>query len=172
LTGLHNRRGFFSLAQHFLNTCEREDSDVFLLFIDLDNLKHINDKFGHDAGDSLLIETGKILKGVFRKSDIIGRIGGDEFVTITRCDTEASSAQNNNVIVERLENRLKEHNEGLEDHQKVHFSYGLVKYDKKNPCSIEELTSKADKLMYEYKKQKKEKEKTLKVINLAAHCKL
>jgi len=152
LTGLHNRRGFFSLAQQFLNSCERENCDIFLLFIDLDNLKPINDKFGHDAGDSLIIATGKILKSVFRKSDIIGRIGGDEFVSITKCDTGACS---NDILINRIEQRLHEHNEGLEPHQMVHFSYGIVKYDRNNPCSIEELTSKADKLMYADKKQKK-----------------
>src|SRR4030042_4829587 len=82
LTGLYNRRGFFTFAEQEIKLANRLRRELYLLYADLDNLKEINDSFGHMEGDSVLIETAKILRETFRQSDIIARIGGDEFVAI------------------------------------------------------------------------------------------
>ena len=80
LTQLHNRRGFDVLAEQQLKIANRTRNRTLLLFADVDNMKLINDNFGHQEGDKALIDTANILKKSTRKSDIIARIGGDEFV--------------------------------------------------------------------------------------------
>jgi two-component system, cell cycle response regulator len=82
LTGLYNRRGFFTLAEQLVKLSNRQKNVLYLLFADLDNLKEINDIYGHEAGDQVLIETAKIFRDSFRDSDIIARIGGDEFIVV------------------------------------------------------------------------------------------
>jgi diguanylate cyclase (GGDEF)-like protein len=82
LTGLYNRRGFFVSAQQQLKLANRYNKGIFIFSADLDDLKIINDNFGHKTGDSALVETANILKKTFRESDIIARIGGDEFVIL------------------------------------------------------------------------------------------
>ena len=82
LTGLYNRRGFFALAEQGLKTAQRMGTEMLLIYGDLDNLKEINDTFGHKEGDQALMDISQILKETFRESDIIARIGGDEFVML------------------------------------------------------------------------------------------
>lgn len=82
LTGLYNRRGFFTLAEHLLKLAKRQQEGLFMLYADLDDLKKINDTLGHQKGDWALIDTANLLKETFRESDIIARIGGDEFVVM------------------------------------------------------------------------------------------
>lgn len=82
LTGLYNRRGFITLARQQLKIASRMNKGMLLLFADFDELKRINDIFGHKAGDRALLGVSDILKGIFRESDIIARIGGDEFVVL------------------------------------------------------------------------------------------
>jgi two-component system cell cycle response regulator len=79
LTGLHNRRGFIGLADQRLKLNSREGLRSTLIFIDVDNLKFINDNFGHAEGDFALQQVAALLRECFRESDIIGRLGGDEF---------------------------------------------------------------------------------------------
>ena len=80
LTGIYNRRGFFFLANQQIEMAIRNKRMLLLLYLDIDNFKNINDELGHENGDRALIESANILKNTFRKSDIIARIGGDEFV--------------------------------------------------------------------------------------------
>ena len=79
LTGLLNRRGFFTLADQQCKLASRSKRAIALLYIDLDGFKHINDELGHEVGDQVLVETANILKRTFREADVIARIGGDEF---------------------------------------------------------------------------------------------
>jgi diguanylate cyclase (GGDEF)-like protein len=79
LTGLYNLRGFHLLAEQSLRLAYRNQLPFSVLFIDLDNLKQINDSLGHSTGSAFLAETGVILRGAFRETDVLGRIGGDEF---------------------------------------------------------------------------------------------
>jgi PAS domain S-box-containing protein len=79
LTGLYNRRGFFTIALEHFKMADRQREKMFLLFMDLDNLKNINDTYGHHKGDQALIGIADILKTTFRSSDVKGRMGGDEF---------------------------------------------------------------------------------------------
>lgn len=150
LTGVYNRRGFFILANQQLKMASREMYKLFLLSADLDYLKIINDNLGHQAGDQALIETAQILKKSFRDSDIVARIGGDEFVVLAHETAEASF----DIVITRLREHLLSHNTGLNKHYELSISMGFASYDPQFPRSIDELISDADKHMYEEKKQK------------------
>jgi diguanylate cyclase (GGDEF)-like protein len=150
LTGLYNRRGFFILAEQGLKTAQRMGTEMILIFGDLDNLKRINDTLGHQEGDKALVDISKILKETFRGSDIIARIGGDEFVilAINRIETSVE------VLISRLESALNDNNLQTNRSYTLSLSMGVAYFDPKNPCSIDVLLAQADKLMYE-KKQKR-----------------
>ena len=82
LTALPNRRMFGDFCRQMIATCERQDSGFALLLIDLDHFKQVNDTLGHDAGDALLVETARRLRGIARKADVVARLGGDEFAIL------------------------------------------------------------------------------------------
>lgn len=84
LSGLYNRAEFMNLAQMEFERAVRDKEEVSLLIMDLDNFKAINDTFGHAAGDEVIREMGKIIKTSFRKTDIAGRIGGEEFAVVLK----------------------------------------------------------------------------------------
>jgi diguanylate cyclase (GGDEF)-like protein/PAS domain S-box-containing protein len=147
LTGVPNRRGFFTLAEQQLKMADRMRRGVLLLFVDFDDLKRINDAFGHAEGDRALIEIADVLRGTFRESDIIGRIGGDEFVVLAM-ETDEGSAE---VLATRLQKNLEARNARGDLRYKLSLSVGVVRYDPENPCSIDELLTRADRAMYERK---------------------
>jgi diguanylate cyclase (GGDEF)-like protein len=151
LTGLHNRRGFFTLAEQYLKLINRQKRKVFMLYADLDNLKCINDTFGHQEGDIMLIEIAKILKESYRESDIIARIGGDEFVVLPVGFTKFDAK----ILYTRLQEIIETINAKINRRYKISISVGIVHYDPEQPCSIDELIAHADKLMYEQKRHKK-----------------
>jgi two-component system cell cycle response regulator len=150
LTGLHNRRGFMLLAQQQLKLANRTKKGMFLLFADVDNLKWINDALGHLEGDQALIEVANILRGTFRCSDIIARIGGDEFVVLL-IEARNDSAE---VLISRLQENLDTHNARRKRRYRLSLSVGRARYDPKCPCSIDELLNRADISMYERKRDK------------------
>ena len=151
LTGLHNRRGFFILAKQQLKLADRESKGLYMFSADIDNLKNINDNLGHQTGDKAIIEIANIFKKTFRECDIIARIGGDEFMILIMED----HATNIEVFTTRLKANMDAHNAKAEKLYELSLSFGLARYSPKHPCSINELISKADKLMYEYKRSKK-----------------
>lgn len=151
LTGLYNRRGFITLAEHTLGLAKRLKRKLILIFIDLDNMKWINDNLGHNVGDMALKETADILRKTFRENDLIARIGGDEFVVMGVVEREEDKED----IISRLNNKLLESQKKDEKLFSLSFSIGTVFYDPEKPCRIEDLLEKADKLMYEEKKRKK-----------------
>lgn len=150
LTGLYNRRGFLTLAGQQLKMARRLKKGVFMLYADLDDLKVINDTFGHREGDLALMEAADILKETYRDSDIIGRIGGDEFAVfpleIKKDSTDA--------VIKRLQRNLAIRNAKKGHGYKLSFSSGIAHCDSECRSSIEELLTQADKLMYEQKKLK------------------
>ena len=150
LTGLFNRRGFFALAEQQLKLACRDNRVRFLISADLDHLKIINDNLGHKTGDLVLIETAIVLKKSFRESDIIARIGGDEFVVMGIEISEMGIEE----IVSRLIANLDVYNSKTKRHYELSLSIGTSLYNPKHPCSIDELLSRADKLMYKDKKRK------------------
>lgn len=151
LTGLYNRRGFITLAEHTLSLAKRLKKKLILLFIDLDNMKWINDNLGHNIGDIALKETADILKKTFRENDLIARIGGDEFVVLGVIESEDDRED----IISRLNKKIDEFNKEKERSFKLSISIGTVFYNSDDSYSIEDLLERADKLMYEEKRKKK-----------------
>jgi diguanylate cyclase (GGDEF)-like protein len=148
LTGLHNRRRFFVVAEQCLKLAIRMKKRPFLLFIDLDDLKMINDRYGHREGDQTLIGLANILKKTFRESDIIARIGGDEFVVLLEPTDE-----NSETMITRLHENVKEYN-AKRSQDILSISLGIAHFDPNHPISIDELLAKADALMYARKREK------------------
>ena len=147
LTCLYNRRGFFAAAAQQLKLAIRNAQSLLLLFCDLDNLKKINDSYGHREGDLALIRTADALEQAVRDSDILARLDGDEFVVLA---SEASS-QTQEVILRRLEKNLKKLNAN-ESRYELSLSVGVARFDPKRAISLGELMAQADEAMYEQKR--------------------
>ena len=150
LTGIYNRRGFFVLSEQQLKVAERTKKDMLLFFVDMDRMKQINDTLGHQEGDRALIEIASILKEVFRESDIIGRIGGDEFAILAIDTTDESRS----LLINRLYNTLDNYNKSEGRKYELSLSIGIAYYNSEKPSSIDDLMAQADTLMYEEKKSK------------------
>ncbi len=149
LTGLLNRRGFFTLAQQQMKVFKRIKGNMVLLFADVDSFKVINDTWGHQQGDEALIAAADIFRETFRGSDIIARMSGDEFAVLL-IDTHE---KNISVVNERLQQNIEAFNRRSEARYKLSISTGIVIYDGKRP--IDDLLKAADALMYEEKLRKK-----------------
>ena len=150
LTGIYNRRGFFALVEYQFNLAKRSKTGMFMLYADLDNLKIINDTLGHQEGDRALTMAADILRKNFRQSDIIARIGGDEFVVFP----VGTSADCVDKILERLQKALEAYNAENNRGYSLSISAGISFYDPERPCTIDDLLAAADRSMYERKMNK------------------
>jgi two-component system cell cycle response regulator len=150
LTGLYNRRGFFTLGEYQLKIAKRQLRGLYMLYADLDDLKGINDTWGHREGDVALKEIADVLKNNYRESDIIARIGGDEFVVMPA----GSGSDDTGLIIDRLHKAIDIYNSKSNSNYKLSMSAGAAFYDPTAPCSIDELLARGDKSMYERKKCK------------------
>ncbi|AXS41835.1 GGDEF domain-containing protein [Breoghania sp. L-A4] len=102
LTGLLNRRGFQRVVERTLDFVRRYDSSVGLIFIDMNAFKTINDTYGHACGDQMLRHAAGVIRATLRSSDVVGRIGGDEFVALLWKADEASTRDTATRVVEAL----------------------------------------------------------------------
>lgn len=150
LTGLYNRRGFITLVEQQIKIANRTGEKMSLFFLDLDDMKWINDTFGHQTGDQALKDLAGILNKSFRESDIIARIGGDEFVTLAiQTPTEITD-----TMLARLHDYLEKHNVTEQRPYRLAISVGIARYDPEIPCTIDDLLAHADALMYQNKRNK------------------
>lgn len=149
LTGVYNRRGFFTVARQHLKLAERTGREFFVLFADVDDMKSVNDHFGHAAGDHALRLFADLLQECFRKSDVIARMGGDEFVVLML----ETSAEGVRRVIDRLEACLREIRPAAE-HPYGGFtvSVGVARYDSSAPQPLEAVLEAADRAMYVQKR--------------------
>lgn len=150
LTGLSNRRGFEMLGERLLSAARRMGLPLTVVFADLDKLKMINDRFGHDAGDRALKETAVVLEEVLRRSDLIARLGGDEFSAIL-AGAESDSAAS---ALTRIETELEKRNAATEEPFDLSLSVGIAVAQPGSEVSLADLLASADAAMYEAKRQK------------------
>lgn len=153
LTGLYNRRGFLDYAQLEIGKPENRGKRALICYADMDNLKYVNDKFGHDDGDFALREIAAILKDTFREKDIIGRMGGDEFIVfamIQVCDYEKQ-------IKDRLDRMTKHHNDMADKPYPIEMSSGICEFVCGADIDIHEIIDRADEKLYKEKSEKKAK---------------
>mgnify|MGYP000471627043 CR=1 FL=1 len=150
LTGAYNRGYGLELLQRQLKLSKRDKSPLLLAYSDLDNLKDINDEFGHDEGDRAIVRVAKLFKSILREVDIITRMGGDEFLLVFL----DSSLNEIPIIKKRLSKELTRLNQISRKPYKIGFSTGFSNYDPANPQSMDELIRIADQNMYKEKKRK------------------
>ncbi|MFA6601024.1 MAG: GGDEF domain-containing response regulator [Candidatus Omnitrophota bacterium] len=150
LTGLSNRRGFATLAEQQVKLSHRLRRGFLVIVLDLDGLKAINDRFGHAGGDEALKMTAEALKKTFRESDIVARIGGDEFAVMA-IDAGPLHAPE---IMARLSHHLDELNARKQLPCAIALSTGMAYADPEVPSEIGPLIEQADKKMYEQKSLK------------------
>lgn len=148
LTEVYNNRLFYELLQREANKAKRTKMPLTIAYFDLDNFKSVNDNYGHFMGDVLLRNVASIVKGTIRSSDIIARIGGDEFILLfPETDFESSS-----VLISRINEKLKQ--KMKEKNLSVTISIGAITYIVLDE-NIEEMIKNVDSLMYKAKNEGK-----------------
>lgn len=146
LTGLYNRRGFFDAANQQIEFAKRYRLNMFLLYLDLNKFKRINDTQGHLVGDDALKASSEILKTQLRAADIIGRLGGDEFAVLGAA-TETNTEQ---TMMARLHAAFDAHEDAQHRFQ-LSASIGAASFDPTSSKTLEDLATEADARMYEQK---------------------
>ncbi len=149
LTGLYNRRGFLALAEQHLRMVQRKGA-ALLIYLDLDDLKHINDSCGHLEGNRALIVTANVLRACFRQSDILARLGGDEFCVLMT-DAGQDTAQQ---VRKRLQQRTEFINALSSWNFRLSLSVGIADVPVVHQPSLDQLLRTADARMYEEKRNK------------------
>jgi two-component system cell cycle response regulator len=150
LTGLYNRRGFLALAEQHLRIIQRKGA-ALLVYLDLDDLKVINDQHGHLEGNRALIVTANILRACFRQSDILARLGGDEFCVLMTDAGQDSTHQ----VRKRLQQRTEFINALSSWKFRLSLSLGIAEVPPVRQSSLEELLRAADSQMYDEKRKKR-----------------
>lgn len=152
LTGLLNRRGFTALVERQLSIISRCEKGAFLLYMDMDDFKSINDDFGHTAGDQALIAAAGIMTQTLRTADVIGRIGGDEFAALA---VNNDNAEDENQIKERLLKNLALWNSQSSAGYVMSLSIGVLEISSDSTLCTDELMNLADEKMYAEKQRRK-----------------
>jgi diguanylate cyclase (GGDEF)-like protein len=146
MTGLLNRRGFFLWAEEAFSEAKLKFAKSVVVFGDVDNLKLINDGFGHETGDQLLRDCAQVFSSVFQRTDVVARLGGDEFVAFVICEDDPPS------ILRKIDEEITNFNLAKERHFEVSISVGIVQCDPSSGTSLSDYLSLADKEMYGYKR--------------------
>ncbi|MBO4604608.1 MAG: GGDEF domain-containing protein [Clostridiales bacterium] len=153
LTGLYNRRGFMTNADRIIKDPENLGQMALVCYADMDDLKEINDQYGHDDGDYALKETANILREAFRTKDVLGRMGGDEFVAFALVGAEGTE----DAIKSRIERIMEEHDQVSDKPYKVSVCTGFHSFRCGPDVDLYELLDKADSRLYLAKQEKKQK---------------
>lgn len=151
LTGLLNRRGFLSMASRYVSLAQRKMSSFICIFFDLDKLKQINDTCGHAHGDIAIKSIAEILTKTFRKTDVIGRMGGDEFTVLAFDCSESGYVK----IIKRMDILVQEYNATNNNLWKLGYSSGMASSRQENDFDIDTLLKLADQALYQVKEGKK-----------------
>lgn len=155
LTNVLNRRAGLEILERTVNQHKYGHGDLTIVFLDVDNFKAINDKFGHAQGDKLLLSLVSVLQESIRSTDTVFRIGGDEFVIVFP-ETNKNIASK---ICNRVLHKINGFNSQDSNLYKLSISYGIEEYNPKLHNSALQLLDMADKKMYWYKSRKKKEMK-------------
>lgn len=151
LTQIYNRRGFLTMVQRKISSASNRGRKAFVIYADMNNLKIINDRFGHEEGDYSLKLIAEILKDSFDEKSIIGRFGGDEFVAFTYATDEKTPK----TIRKKISQITKERNEGNGKPYYVSMSVGVCELKCGTDVELKDLMDKADVDLYIEKKHKR-----------------
>ncbi len=150
LTGLYNRRGFLTLATRDLRLARRGHETLLVAFADLDDLKGVNDTAGHAVGDRALRDTAALLRRTFRDSDLVARIGGDEYAVLVRHAGPDSAG----VLAERLKRQVRDLNRRAARPYQLSISLGFATHKASTLGSVAGLLDRADRALYRDKRRK------------------
>lgn len=153
MTGIYNRAGFYYHAEKMFQSLKEEAAKIFIVFVDVDGLKPINDNLGHEAGDNLIREMAEAVKLTVNENRIGMRYGGDEFVMFGKClegETEDS-------ILTELRANMEKRNATDNYPFKLRASLGITIYEAKDVDKLEKMVELADQRMYEEKRRKRKK---------------
>jgi diguanylate cyclase (GGDEF)-like protein/PAS domain S-box-containing protein len=150
LTGLNNRRGFFTFGLQQMKIAKRLKEDNYLVFLDIDCLKEVNDSRGHAVGDLLLQGVAAVLRSTLRESDVIGRIGGDEFAVLAM----RSKGLGERALLARIEEGVQAFRLKKYPRLRLSVSMGLVRVDPQKYQQLDDFLAHADFLMYQEKRSK------------------
>ena len=155
LTESYNRRVGLEYLSRKMQEASYTDSPLSIIFVDINDLKYVNDHLGHSEGDKLIQLTVDMIRNNIRKTDMIARLGGDEFLVIlSECTEERAYG-----IWEEICGDIKNHNEKRQEKFLISVSFGIMEYDSKDIKCVDDFVELADKKMYEYKQTyKKSKE--------------
>ena len=153
MTGVTNRRGFFQTIQSIINDKSYYGKKAVAVYADMDNLKIVNDEFGHDDGDFAIKTIARVLSESFRSSDVVGRMGGDEFAAFAIVNQENFPQK----IRNRIQTSMKEFNDHSDKPYYVNISIGIHEFVIDETVNIEQVFSKADADLYIEKKEKKKR---------------
>lgn len=146
LTGLNNRRGFYVQAEHMFRLVRRKHAGGSVIYADIDGLKLVNDQLGHAAGDQLIRDAAAVLCETLRESDVLARVGGDEFVAFVLDDAHPRS------ILARLADNLKSFNLTQDRSYQLAVSAGAVQCDPEDGMALVDYVQLADREMYLHKR--------------------
>jgi diguanylate cyclase (GGDEF)-like protein/PAS domain S-box-containing protein len=161
LTGLYNRRGFLAFSEQHLASIQRTKKSLMVVYADLDGLKQINDSFGHMEGDRALTKTAQLLTETFRSSDVLGRLGGDEFTVFAAVEPDGGVES----ALDRLERKFASFNAAKTVPYTLSVSVGLAIMNPEEAETVEQLMARADKSMYENKRERKKTTQPLPAID-------
>ncbi len=150
LTGLPNRALFYDRLEHGLEQAKRHGWNLAVMFIDLDKFKQINDVYGHDVGDKVLLKVAKILKENTRSDDSICRLGGDEFLYLLM---EVKNELGVTKIIKKLVKAIELPCDDIAQNLAIKLSIGVSLFPK-NADNLEDLIKSADIAMYAAKQGK------------------
>jgi two-component system cell cycle response regulator len=144
LTGLHNRRAFLTMADQRLQLLERGASLCLLIFADVDGLKAANDTMGHEAGDRLLVDAARVLQSSFRRTDLVARMGGDEFVVLADGATERDAE----LVLAKLQQHIALRNDDAgAGVPRLSISAGVLCFSAGPSVKLNDLIAEADARM-------------------------
>jgi diguanylate cyclase (GGDEF)-like protein len=153
LTGLHNLRGFRHLADEDFHTAKRRHMGCYLVFVDLDGLKAINDRHGHGAGDEAIRGGAEVLREAFRSTDLVARVGGDEFVVLAR----DAMPETEETLRAHLDGALARWNLRHQKAWRLELSAGFLRRPAGSDLTLEAALAQADALMYQRKRARRAK---------------
>jgi len=151
LTHIYNRRGFYRYGNALYEG--NSEDPIIVIFGDIDKLKEINDLYGHEAGDKVIATTGHIFRELFAESDILGRIGGDEFIIMISKESDDKHPED---YIQLIQEKMAIYNEQSNEPYQLGMSFGYAIYDRADNRTFDDLIKEADQMLYKSKKNRKE----------------
>ena len=155
MTKLYNRRYFYKISESIVDLAARENTNTSIVMIDIDKFKNVNDTYGHKIGDIVIINIASIIQTISRKSDIVSRWGGEEFlILLPNTDIEGAL-----IISQKIRTQVENSSLNISNGEKLisTISIGISQINTKNDKDVEDAINRADTALYEAKENGRNK---------------